>query len=215
MTEPAPANAAILVADRSGSMKAILTNTVISLNEYIDGLRSQSDVTFTMIRFDTVSTDVVHRRVRVAEVPALTPADIEPRGGTPLIDAVAIAIATAKQEYADTDRVVIVAMTDGLENASRGYTLAQLHDLIKERAAVGWEFIFLGASIDAYRDSGRFGIASASAMSYDAMDLGASRSAYRSAARRSSEYFSTGASPSFSDDEKRAAGDKFIPTRRS
>ena len=148
-------------------------------------------------------------------MPILTNADLQPRGTTPLIDALAIAINTAKQDYADGDHVIIVVMTDGLENASREFSLEQLRAMIKERMAINWDFVFLGASFDAYRDSGRFGLDAALAMSYDASDLQTSRVAYLFSARRAKEYFATGERRGFSDAEKRQAGDKFAPRQDS
>ena len=206
-----PANAAILVADRSGSMSNILDNAVAGINEYISGIRKVADLTFTMLRFDTISTDVVHRRIPIADVPEITKTDLEPRGGTPLIDALCIAITSAKDHYKDDDRVVIVANTDGFENASREYKLDDLHALIKERRAVGWQFVFLGASIDAYRDATKFGINTGSTMSYDAKNRGATLRASSGLSGQSMSYYSTGADINFSDEDKRAAGDAFIP----
>lgn len=208
-----PANAVILLADRSGSMASILANTVISLNDYVGELRDRRDLTFTMLTFDTISVDTVHHRLPIADVPPITTADIFPRAGTPLIDALAVTINLAKLEYRDSDRVVIVTMTDGLENASTEFRLTQLQDLIKERTAAGWDFVFLGASIDAYRDARRFGLGDGGTMSYDAAALGAGRAAYRAAARRAKAFFDTGAIEDFSPEEKQAAGDKFIPQR--
>lgn len=206
-----PTNAAILVADRSGSMKSILANTVIGLNAYLEEARKTPELAFTMLRFDTISTDIVYRRTAMAEVPDLTAADIEPRGGTPLIDAICIAIGTAQQEYKDDDRVVFVIMTDGQENASREFTLSQLHDMIKERTRVGWQFIFLGASIDAYADAGKFGILKGSTMSYDSSSVAANQRAYRGVAGQSMSYYETGKPVTFSEQEKQAVGDKFTP----
>ena len=148
-------------------------------------------------------------------MPPLTSADLVPRAATPLIDAVAVAIGTTKQDYADHDRVVMVIMTDGLENASREFTLAQLRDLISERMVARWDFVFVGAGIDAYADSRRFGLNDAVTMSYAANDLRASRAAYRSVARRSEGDFKSGAGRGFTDAEKRAADDQFAPKRDS
>lgn len=152
---------------------------------------------------------IMHRRVPIADVPVLSDADLVPRAGTPLIDAVCIAINIAKQDFADQDRVVMTVMTDGAENSSKEFSLAQLRDLIKERSAAGWDFVFLGAEIDAYADARRFGLDVGATMSYAASALGESRAAYKSVARRAKSY--TGAREGFSDAEKRAAGDSFVP----
>lgn len=203
--------AAILVADRSGSMKDNLANTVTSLNEYIDGIRSQADLSFTFLRFDTISTDIVLRRIPIAEVKSLSAEDIEPRAGTPLIDALAIAIGAAKQDYKDDDRVVIVCMTDGHENASREFTLDQLHDMIKERTQVGWQFVFLGASIDAYADSRKFGLSAGSTMSYNNANAHMASAAMRTVAKRSNAFYDSGRTVEFSMEDKQAVGDVFVP----
>lgn len=109
--------------------------------------------------------------------------------------------------------MVFVVMTDGKENASTEFRLEQLRALVKERISVGWDFVFLGAGIDAYRDARKFGLDDGGTMSYDAAALGAGRAAYKAVARRAKEYFETGERQGFSADEKRAAGDKFIPPR--
>lgn len=204
--------AAILVLDRSGSMKSILDNTIAGLNSYLEGVKAEPDLLFTMITFDTIGTDVVRRRVPIAEIPAFTNDDLVPRGGTPLIDALAIAIESAKETYKDDDRVVIVTMTDGQENASTGHTRDQLHAMIKERSAVGWQFVFLGASIDAYRAARQYGISGQSTMSYDSASLSGNINTYSSVARASNEYYSTGEALNFTDKDKADAGDTFAPS---
>jgi hypothetical protein len=212
-----PVNADILIADRSGSMASIMGNTIKSLNSYLEELRDRPapGLKFTLIRFDTISTDIVHRRVPIADVPPITAQDLQPRGATPLIDALCVAVNTAKLDYADHDRIIFVTMTDGAENSSREFTLGQLRDLIKERSTAGWDFVFLGASFDAYADARRFGLADAGTMSYDAGNVEASRAAYLYSARRAKDYFATGARRGFTDAEKREAGDKFIPREES
>jgi hypothetical protein len=67
---------------------------------------------------------------------------------------------------ADKARVIVVFQTDGQENASREYKIEELRDLIERRKAEGWQFMFLGADIDAYETAGRFGILKEAALSY-------------------------------------------------
>jgi len=107
--------------------------------------------------------------VRLRDVPRLTTETYLPRAYTPLIDACVEAIKTTEELVAlaqGSPRVVVVFQTDGEENASRQHQLADLVDLTKRRTAEGWQFIYLGANIDAYKTARTFGITDAATVAY-------------------------------------------------
>lgn len=207
-----PANAIILLLDRSGSMGAIRDETIASLNAYLDEMRDRPapGLTLTLTRFDSQAFETVFQDMPIAAVPRLASKDLVPRGSTPLIDALAGAINTARAQYSDRDRVIIVTMTDGRENASREFKLADLRALIAQCAS--WDFVFLGASIDAYADAGRFGIDPGATMSYRARDIKSSVAAYAAVAGRAKRFMATGEKREFSRSEKKAAGDEYDPS---
>lgn len=201
--------AVVFLLDRSGSMQSILDSTIESFNGYLNELKQQADVLFTLVTFDTISTDVVHRRMPIADVPDLNKTTLVPRGSTPLIDAACSTLRSTIESYQQADAVVFTILTDGFENASRENKMSDLHDLIKQVTGWGWQVVFLGASIDAYADAGRMGVGVGSTMSYNAADPGASLRAYGTVAAKTAEFFQTGEAVSFSAEDKAAAGDKF------
>ncbi len=216
MTDMPTKNTVIFVLDRSGSMENKLEATLESFNGYLEELRqSPAEIEFTLMQFDTISTDVIHRRKPLKDVGKLTREIYKPRGGTPLIDAACIAIEAAKQDYQPTDKVLITIMTDGLENSSQGFTMADLHAKIKEASGWGWQFIFLGASIDNYEAGSKMGLRPASTMSYDASRLHSTKAAYAATANATRDFFATGEAVSFSDQDKQAAGDAYADKNKA
>jgi hypothetical protein len=103
---------------------------------------------------------LVHEGVPIAEVPRLSRETYSPDGNTPLHDAVGRTIRWMDGLRPRPDRVLMVILTDGEENASREYSLRKIHDLIRAREATGrWTFVYLGANQDAWAASERLGIA--------------------------------------------------------
>jgi hypothetical protein len=204
--------------DRSGSMEAIRDDTIGAFNVYLDTLKdgdggANGEVFFTLLQFDTTSVDKLHVNQPIKDIPRLTRETFVPRDGTPLIDAACKTIkAVEKSINGGAPKVVICIQTDGQENSSREYTWAQLADLIKEKTAAGWQFNFMGASIDAYDQGARMGIAAGSTMSYDSSDRVATRDAFESSARNM-RLFAAGAraDTSYSMDQKLRAKDAYVP----
>ena len=163
--------------DRTGSMQSIKADTIGGFNAYVDTLEREAGdlVEFTMLQFDSQSIDTLHAGARLVNVPRLTDETYQPRASTPLIDACVEAIKGTEELVArrkDPSRVVIVFLTDGEENASRRHQLADLVDLIRRRTDEGWQFVFLGANIDAYKTARAFGIADEATVAYDARRSG-------------------------------------------
>jgi len=205
--------------DRTGSMEAIKDDTIGGFNAYLKGLQADADgVEFSLLQFDSISIDKLCVNKPVTDVPLLTPETFQPRASTPLIDAAvktirAVELAVAKRPV--PPKVVICIQTDGQENASTEHDWPELNLLIKEKAALGWQFNFLGAGIDAYEQGERMGISADNTMSYDAQDRAATMAAFSGRAARTAAY-ARGAVPDmmFSPQEKRAAKDKFDPAAK-
>ena len=205
--------------DRTGSMQRILKGTISGFNAYLDVLKEDTgELYFTLIQFDSVSTDIVYANLPIADVPHLSCETYKPRGWTPLIEAAWRAIKAVEKSVAGTPAKVIVCIqTDGEENASGcDYTWQMLNDLIKEKTALGWQFNFMGASMDAYQQAGRMGISAGSTMSYDGQSGVATKEAFAGTARNARSYASgQSAGTGYSTAQKAAAGDVYMGHRQA
>ncbi len=154
-----------LLIDETGSMLGNESGVVGGINEFIEGLRKQeadSKVRATLAMFDLHANDPV-LRVRFAGIPlhevdALKPADYQPRGATPLNDAVVGLIRKLQAKVRKGDRAIVVILTDGLENSSETST-AEVRKAIRRKEAAGWEFIYLGANQDSWAEAQKLGVA--------------------------------------------------------
>jgi von Willebrand factor type A domain len=164
-----------IVLDRSGSMSTVRDATILGFNEFVDGQReAPGEANVTLIQFDTENAHEVVFDQDVKGVPKLAVETYVPRGGTPLHDALGRTITELGSKIgkmSEGDRpgkVVIVTMTDGLENSSREYTASRIAEMIKhQREVYKWEFIFLGANQDAILTGERLNIPSAQSVTYD------------------------------------------------
>lgn len=170
-----------IVLDRSGSMVAVCDATISGFNEFVEGQKkAPGDANLTLIQFDTENPyEVVFDRA-IAEVPKLTAETYVPRGGTPLHDAIGQAITKlgaklkSMSEVERPAKVVVVVMTDGMENSSREYRAPQIAEMIKhQREVYKWEFLFLGANQDAILTGERLNIPAANAVTYSHSPAGA------------------------------------------
>lgn len=159
----------VFVLDRSGSMAGLESDTVGGFNSLIkDQKNSEGKAFVTTVLFDTEFI-YVHDRADISTVKPLTEKDYVPRGCTALLDAVGMTIQhiAGIHKYSRPEDVpsktIFVITTDGMENASREFRYDTVKKLIeKEQKKYGWEFIFLGANIDAAATAGSMGIAHAS-----------------------------------------------------
>lgn len=202
--------------DRTGSMAQVLDDTIGAFNTYIDTLKTDGEgIEFTFLQFDSVSLDKVHVGIPICDVPALTRKTYEPRAWTPLIDASVKTIKAVDEALAkrsDAPKVVVCIQTDGDENASTQYTWEDLNKLIKEKTEAGWQFNFMGAGLDAYKQGAKMGISASNTVSYDKNDSAATRASFRATAANTSMYASGAATDTaYSMSQKTAAGDKFVP----
>jgi len=203
-----------LLLDRSGSMQSVKDDTIGAINAYIEELKkSESKIHFSLIMFDSMGNGCELSKLYVAEkilnVKPLTSSDFNPRGGTPLIDAACITIRAVEDSLVgkkDTN-VVFAIQTDGHENESRENTWSGLKSLIKEKEDKGWEFLFMGCGIDAYKQGAMMGISKDKTLSYG-KDRMATMNAFRATASNTVLY-SAGAMAdmSYNDKQKLDSGD--------
>lgn len=163
-----PKNTRILfILDRSGSMRAIMDDTIGGFNSYVAGqLDCPGEATLSLIQFDHECL-IVHDNVPVADVPEMTRETFVPRGMTALYDAVGMTISQFKEAPKDTKTIVMI-LTDGQENSSKEYTFSSVKKLIQEvEDDLGWEVMFLGANMDAGQVAASMGIKGMNAATFD------------------------------------------------
>ena len=155
----------VFILDRSGSMSGLEDDTIGGFNAMIEKQRKEEgEVLVSTVLFDSHS-EVIHDRVPLDKVPKLTDREYHVRGCTALLDAVGGAIHHIGNvhKYARPEdrpeKTLFVITTDGMENASRRYNYDKVKTMIhRQQEQYGWEFLFLGANIDAAKEAGRFGI---------------------------------------------------------
>lgn len=178
----------VFILDRSGSMSGLEADTIGGFNAMIEKQKKQDGECYvSTVLFDGVS-EVLHDRMRLEEIPEMTDADYTVRGCTALIDALGGAIHHIANihKYARPEDVpghtMFVIMTDGMENASHRYSSDKVKQMIeKEKTKYGWEFLFIGANIDAVETAARYGIRQDRAVNYNADETG-TRIVYESVA---------------------------------
>lgn len=191
-----------ILLDRSGSMGALWKEAVSSVNSYVKKLAADKvDTGVTLAVFDTDHNGVAFNVIRDRIIPS-TWRDVEedeapPRGLTPLNDAVGKMVALAKA--GNYDKVAIIIMTDGQENASKEFSTAQAKALLDECRAKNWQVIFLGADFDNTTQAQFYGnsVRATATMSAGNFAMGTTMLS----AKRAS-YGVSGQSINFSDDEK-------------
>ena len=163
----------VFILDRSGSMEGLEKDTIGGFNSMIARQKQQPGrAVVSTVLFDNNST-VIHDRVPLNQVPPMTEKEYYTRGCTALLDAVGDAIRHIGNihKYARREdvpeRTMFVITTDGYENASHHYDYPAVQKMIqRQKQRYGWEFLFLGANIDAAKEAARFGIASNRAVKY-------------------------------------------------
>ena len=154
----------VFLLDRSGSMCGLESDTIGGFNATLKkhkGMQGRAAV--TTILFDD-QAEVLHDRVDIQDVALMSEKDYWVRGCTALLDAVGAAVEDAMrvQRYMPkghkADQVIFVIITDGMENASHKYTYGKVKSLIQAKQEDGWEFLFLGANMDAVAEAANLGI---------------------------------------------------------
>jgi len=165
----------VFILDRSGSMAGLEDDTIGGFNAMIQKQKSEDgEACVSTVLFDN-HTEVIHDRVDIQKIQPMTRNDYYVRGSTALLDAVGKAIHHIgnvhkyAREEDRPEKTIFVITTDGMENASREYTYQRVRQMIEqEKEKYGWEFLFLGANIDAAREAARFGISEDRAANYHA-----------------------------------------------
>lgn len=163
----------VFILDRSGSMGGLESDTIHGFNSMIARQKEQKmKANVTTILFDE-EIDIIHDRFPLEMIEPITEKDYFVRGCTALLDAVGTAIEKIDNvqrrlpaEY-KAGRVLFVITTDGLENSSEHYTQEQIRKKIQTKKECGWEFLFLGANIDAGKEAEKIGIGRNRSVTYE------------------------------------------------
>ena len=162
----------IFVIDKSGSMSHLAKETIEGFNGFIESQKDDTKTTLTTVLFDS-TWKILHDRIDVYEVKPMTKEDYRPGGYTAMLDAIGEIINRVQDKHDELgenkpDNVLFVITTDGEENYSRKFTKAQIEKMIKHQTnGHGWEFMFLGANMDAVKEAQDIGISATRAVSYD------------------------------------------------
>lgn len=163
----------VFVLDRSGSMGGLESDTIGGYNAMLKKqVEADGDAIITTVLFDD-EYELLHDRINIKGVKAITGKEYFVRGTTALLDAIGKSIqkiVNVQRNTSDSEKaekVLFIITTDGLENASREYTYSKIKSMIeKQKNKYGWEFIFLGANIDAVSEAEKFGIESSRAAQF-------------------------------------------------
>ena len=167
----------IAITDRSGSMGRIASDANGGFDQFIKEQQAiPGEARVTQVMFDD-RIEVQYTAKPLSEVP---PLNLMPRGSTALLDAIGTTLNTQGERIkreAWADLVIVVVITDGLENASREYTAARVKEMTQHAEANGWRFVFLAANQDAFATASAYGISAQFASNFTADSIG-TRSAY-------------------------------------
>lgn len=169
----------VFILDRSGSMSGLEKDTIGGFNSMLEKQRKEvGEVLISTVLFDNY-IEVIHDREPISKVSNITEKEYYVRGCTALLDAVGGAIHHISNihKYARKEdipeKILFIITTDGMENASRYYTYEKVNQMIKhQKECYSWEFIFLGANIDAAKEAHRFGIDESMAVNYNCDQAG-------------------------------------------
>lgn len=169
----------VFILDRSGSMAGLESDTTGGFNSLIKKQKKESGTCLVSTVLFDHETLVLHDRILLEDVPEMTEKDYEVRGCTALIDAIGSAIHHIGNihKYARSEDVpentLFVIMTDGMENASHIYSSEKVKKMIeRQKEKYGWEFLFIGANIDAVETAKSYGIEENRAVNYHADHIG-------------------------------------------
>ena len=155
----------VFILDRSGSMSGLEKDTIGGFNSLIEKQKKEEGQCLVSTVLFDYDSDVIHDRVDIHKVNPLTEKEYFARGSTALLDAIGRAIHHIgnvhkyAREEDKPEKTLFVITTDGMENSSRQYTYSKVKQLVqRQKEKYGWEFMFLGANIDALETAESFGI---------------------------------------------------------
>ena len=169
----------VFILDRSGSMSGLEADTIGGYNSMLEKQKKEEgEALISTVLFDD-RTEILHDRKNLDEVKNITDKEYFVRGCTALLDAVGGAIhhiGRIQKEMPEDERpekTLFIITTDGMENASRNYSYDKVKKMVeKKKKKTHWEFVFLGANIDAVEVAGRFGVAANRAVRYECDSVG-------------------------------------------
>ena len=163
----------VFILDRSGSMCGLESDTIGGFNSLIAKQKKEDgEAVVSTVLFDDVC-EVIHDRMPLSKIEKMTDKEYYVRGCTALLDAVGGAIHHIgnvhkyAREEDRPEKTIFVITTDGMENASRRYDYKRVKHMVeRQKEKFGWDFLFLGANIDAVGEAGKFGIGADYAVNY-------------------------------------------------
>lgn len=163
----------IFILDRSGSMSRLTKDTIGGYNSYIENQKKENgEALITTVLFDN-EYEILHNGVNINDIKPLTDKEYFARGTTALLDAIGKTISDVGARLNNTpedekpEKVIMIITTDGQENASIEYSKQQIKEMIEEQTnKYNWQFIFLGANIDAVSEAESIGIRGKFASNY-------------------------------------------------
>ncbi len=169
----------VFILDKSGSMAGLEEDTIGGFNALLKKQqKAEGEAFITTVLFDH-RYEILHERIHVKEVSPLTENDYEAGGTTALLDAIGfsiqkmISVQKRACENERVDKVLFVITTDGMENASKEYTADRIKKIVQyQKQEYGWDFLFLGANIDAISAAAQYGIHEEFAVNYHADEKG-------------------------------------------
>ena len=172
----------VYILDRSGSMGGLEMDTIGGFNAMMEKQKKTGEkAVVSTVLFDD-ECEVIHDRVPIEKIEKMTDKQYYVRGCTALLDAVGGAIHHIgnvhkyAREEDRPEKTIFVITTDGMENASRKYSREKIEKMVKrQQKKYGWEFIFIGANIDAYAEAQKYGIRRDRAVNYVSDDIGTAK----------------------------------------
>ena len=168
----------VFILDNSGSMSGLEKDTIGGFNSMIEKQRKvKGEALVTTVLFNTFS-EFLHDRVKLEDVKPMDDTQYQVGGSTALMDALGETIERIEfihkyiREEDVPEHTIFVITTDGMENASRKYTIGKIRELVEKKKASGWEFVFLGANIDAIKTAESYGMDQNDAAMFLACDEG-------------------------------------------
>jgi uncharacterized protein YegL len=185
-----------LILDRSGSMGGREDDVVNGVNAFIADQKKLPDpADVVLVRFDTEEIERFRPKQPLADLESLSRAEYQPRGGTPLCDAVGKTMTELEKDWdaGSYDRGVLVIVTDGAENASQTYTKAMIKEMISAAQEGGlWAIIYLGANVDAFAEAAAMGVAASNTAQYTSTSAAGLQSAFMASSGSTTSVRTTG-----------------------
>lgn len=181
-----------VILDRSGSMETLKKDTIGGFNNFIKEQKKLPDkATLSLIQFDSQDPyEIIHSFKPIKDIPELTDDTFKPRASTPLLDAMGRGINDIDNNINNMknekpDKIMVVIITDGQENASREYTKDSINKLISSKN--GWEFVYLSSDLNAVADAQSYGFPTMNISVVDNSSYG-TKCLYTNLSERSSSY---------------------------